>query len=279
MTGGQGFIGRRLVHKLNSKLDVETFVLTRSVSNTQLGTTKYIIGSIEDSETQSIIGDMNFDSIFHLAWGGLPDRNRELSEKNRLGSIKFLESVMSRSEPALNIMGSCLEYGETIGGVNENSPVLKSSDFAKAKIGLHEFLVQSKFRHKWFRPFYVYGPGQNSKSLIPTVVSAIKESKTLNLNSYDNSHDFIHVDDLVEAIALAGLDSSKFGDFNLGTGKTLTVGEIVNKAFELAEIDYSVEFNPKPGLYSNSRRMKEIYNFEPTHLGLEGLSKFLKTSF
>ena len=51
----------------------------------------------------------------------------------------------------------------------------------------------------WMRIFYVYGPRQRSKSLIPTILTKLIEGQLPDLRTPKNSNDFVYIDDVVDA--------------------------------------------------------------------------------
>jgi UDP-glucose 4-epimerase len=81
-----------------------------------------------------------------------------------------------------------------------------------------------------FRPFNIYGKGQNREFLIPSIKDQIENSNMITLRDPRPKRDFVHVDDVVEAYRLAVESDDQFlRIFNLGYGKSYSVKEIVEK--------------------------------------------------
>jgi nucleoside-diphosphate-sugar epimerase len=78
----------------------------------------------------------------------------------------------------------------------------------------------------WLRIFYVYGPNQRSGSLIPTILSHLREGRLPDLRTPKNSNDFIYVDDVAEAFYKSVERNIPSGIYNLGSGKSTPVIEV-----------------------------------------------------
>lgn len=94
-----------------------------------------------------------------------------------------------------------------------------------------------------FRPFNIYGPGQHSSFFIPTIINQLNDSK-IRLKDSRPKRDFIYIDDVTDAV-LKSIDSysNPFRIYNLGTGVSTSVGDIVNMIVSLSQSKASVAFS------------------------------------
>ena len=51
-----------------------------------------------------------------------------------------------------------------------------------------------------FRPFNIYGIGQDKRFLVPEILSRIKNKKSIKVNSLLPRRDYIYIDDVVNAL-------------------------------------------------------------------------------
>lgn len=77
------------------------------------------------------------------------------------------------------------------------------------------------------RPFNVYGPDQNKKFLIPSLIKQAIISNTITLNFGSTYRDYIYIDDFVDAIISSENSCNGFNIYNVGSGKSYNVEEIV----------------------------------------------------
>ena len=86
-----------------------------------------------------------------------------------------------------------------------------------AKYGL-EYLI--------LRPSNIYGPGQKDFWLIPQIIQKFK-SKKIVINNINVKRDLIYIDDFVQAIIKSIPLKKDFQIFNVGSGKSNSINEIV----------------------------------------------------
>ena len=78
------------------------------------------------------------------------------------------------------------------------------------------------------RPFNVFGSGQDSRFLIPSIISQAKVGSEIRVLDSRPSRDYIFVDDLVDAVVKSMSADVKFDIFNIGTGISHSVSDLIN---------------------------------------------------
>lgn len=230
LTGGTGFIGKQLLQKLE-----KTAHSIAAISRNQMPTgnnIKIIAGNINSNEKcQSEITQFDPDAVIHLAWEMIPDFSFEMCQYNLFNSIKFFDLVFENTNfTKIIVSGSCFEYGKKQGACKESDPAQIDSYFTWAKHSLNQYLSIKCAEHNvvlnWFRLFYVYGPGQRGRSLIPTLISAIGAKQTPKITTPFNKNDLVYVGDVATAVAKAVDADLPSGVYNLGSGYTTSVYDI-----------------------------------------------------
>jgi nucleoside-diphosphate-sugar epimerase len=271
VTGSSGFIGRKLISKLASYPDLQVTGLSRNPTHHC-----EMQGNISDYSTLNSLSKMNFDYVFHLAWEGLPDRSDEWCLLNLNNSYNFLHHMYAaNSSTVFNVLGSCLEYGSFSGPVSDETVPRGDDSFARAKIELHNRLTSTGMKLNWYRPFFVYGEGQPAKSLMPFLNEQLALGILPKISSLSNSHDFINVEDVAQALAVSGLNFSKSRCINIGTGVTTEVSQIVNSFVRQYknEISENQIFGSK-GLSSESEFLRKECGWTPKFVGIEGIMQY-----
>ena len=85
------------------------------------------------------------------------------------------------------------------------------------------------------RPFNVYGPDQEKHFLIPEIVEQIKKSKKIIVNSFQPKRDFVYIEDLVNALTISSKKLKGFQIYNIGSGVSVSVKEIIELLDDLVE--------------------------------------------
>jgi UDP-glucose 4-epimerase len=131
--------------------------------------------------------------------------------------------------------------------IDENHPVKAFNPYAQSKL-LSEELCKGYNRDfdipvTIFRPFNIYGPGQNPVFLIPSIIAQAKTGK-IKLEDPRPRRDFIYIDDVVNAYSKA-IDTNfkKVEIFNLGSGISTSIHELTTIIQNKISDNISVEFS------------------------------------
>ena len=109
------------------------------------------------------------------------------------------------------------------------------------------------FSFQIFRPFNIYGLGQNSSFLIPKIIDQLKSGKIV-LDDPNPRRDFIYVQDIISAILLSlEYSSTNYGIFNLGYGISYSVDELVHLIKKAFNSNARIIYSSKP-------RINEVLN-------------------
>jgi nucleoside-diphosphate-sugar epimerase len=77
------------------------------------------------------------------------------------------------------------------------------------------------------RPFNIYGPGQAGAFLVPTILRQLGEGRGIRVKDLEPRRDYVYVTDVVEAMVKALSFRSGFGVFNIGSGTSHSVADLV----------------------------------------------------
>jgi UDP-glucose 4-epimerase len=170
--------------------------------------------------------------------------------------------------------------------IDEKHPLKPHNPYAQSKI-ICEKICEGYYRDFGvpviiFRPFNIYGPGQNSSFLIPGIIEQQKSGKIL-LKDPRPKRDFIHVSDIIYAVMLAiKLENPGLQTFNLGTGKSYSVEEIVNLIIKYygkrTVVKYTNEYRPGEVLdtIADIRKISTVLKWSPSINIEKGLDALLE---
>jgi len=269
VTGACGFIGGYLVEALiKSDYSVKAFdfknsfdakSITHPFSDVALDKLKICVGNIEDIDSLKNSSN-NIDHIFHLAARSfIPDSwNYPLDffRTNIIGVTNVLD-ICRRNNCSLTIISSYV-YGEPeYLPIDENHPLKSYNPYSLSKIIAEEICdIYKRFyglKITVFRPFNVYGPGQNEMFLIPEIIRQIlsKDKEIVEVNELEPKRDYIYIDDLINALKLS--IECKDDIYNVGSGYSVSVEDIIKIAMNISGIE-------KKYISRNIKRKNEIYN-------------------
>ncbi len=235
VTGARGFIGSRLCNRL-LEADAEIHGVSRVGSLNMIPSFRWWKGSLEDiTFVRKLISEVKPDYIYHLSGfvSGLREVENVLEAYNSLltSTVNILTAAAETGCQRLILPGSMEEP-------DANVPI-PSSPYAAAKWACRGYAAM--FKELYGTPvvnpriFMVYGPGQREyKKLIPYVTLSLLNKEIPKLSSGSREIDWVYIDDVINGlIALAKCENSLDDSLDIGTGKKITVKEMVDKLVEI----------------------------------------------
>lgn len=189
------------------------------------------------------------DVVFNLIGYGVDRTERDAALMQRLNHdlvaelIDAVASLGNTSWPHARLVhaGSALEYGTTGGVLREDSPSAVTTLYGKTKLAGTEALVhrarKSATRALVARLFTVYGPGEHSGRLLPSVLAARTSGAPVPLSDGLQRRDFAYVEDVAEGLLRLAVSEAEPGAIvNLASGVMQTVRDFVLTAAAVSGI-------------------------------------------
>jgi len=273
ITGPSGFIGKSL---LQQKFEGEIHTLSRKPFNSSRVGIRQHYGDLHDIDLIKKLASLKFERVVHLAWQGLPDLAPDNNRLNFNLSKNFLDSLIDSGVKEINISGSCLEYGTLNELVNENTPGVNIGDFGQTKLELLDYVKSQLIPFRWFRIFYAYGPFQHKNSLLMQAYGNAKTGSSLIAREPTDSRDFIYVSDVARAISMLLQAKDAFGVFNIGSGKSVSSGTLINIVNQEMKVPLLADLQSSNSLKANYNKIEQACGWTPTIDISEGISEFLQ---
>jgi len=223
VTGGSGFIGRRLVDALRRR---DTVVLAPTRAEWDLAS-----------------GDVPafpVDHVFHLAGAsGVPASWKDpqgFHRVNAQGTATVAEFCRRRECSLSYVSAYCYGVPARL-PIRETDPLRPNNPYAFSKLQGEE---ACRFYHEYFglpltivRPFNVYGPGQGDHFVLSRIVGQALDPAVAEIEVLDLSprRDYVFVDDVVEAL-LQTAAAAPYALFNVGSGVSYSVEEAIHAVLE-----------------------------------------------
>jgi UDP-glucose 4-epimerase len=270
VTGGAGFIGSHLTHRLiglgakvsvtvkyNSIIDCPRLVKNWEKIN-------IIEADLRNTDSVSVFKNLKFDIVFHLA------------AYNHVGdSFKHgLENVNSNLISTMNLLDHGPKFKKFIHmgtseiyGIQKKLPFnIKEKPNPMSPYGVTKYaselfaLLKSKHTNinlLCLRPFNTFGPFQSEKAIIPEIIIKCLQNKEIKTTEGKQTREFNYVDNIIDGILLVNEKIKHSLDpINIGSNNPVSIKNLVKK------IHLYSKSNSKLKIGALKYRPNEIWNMQ-----------------
>jgi dTDP-6-deoxy-L-talose 4-dehydrogenase (NAD+) len=249
VTGGTGFLGRHVISELERRA-VSILLICRPSTVIPSTMARHSAVRINLDEAGPDIFELigQPDALIHLAWSGLPNYNSLHHFETELPrQYQFLKTLVQSGIMNLLVSGTCFEYGNQSGPLSEDLETRPENPYGFAKDTLRRqlgFLQKTKqFNLTWARLFYLYGDGQNEKSLFPQLKKTVEMgSPVFNMSGGEQLRDYLPVTTAAQHLAELAIRRDNHGVVNICSGQPISVRKVIE--LWIAENQWSIELNP-----------------------------------
>lgn len=291
VTGGAGFIGSHLVDRL-----IEAGHKVLVIDNLSTGSREFINPKatflemdIRDANLAKVLGDFQTEYVFHEAAQTMVDESMKDPmldcDINLKGLLNVLDACLKVGVKKILMPSSAAVYGdlETL-PLTEDLSGVPASCYGLTKLTTEGYL--RIFHEAYGLPYIcyryanVYGPRQGyggEGGVISIFCDRLAKGEGITIyGDGEQTRDFVHVDDVVEA-NLLGLDHDEVvGIINVSTGYSTSLKDMVHAFESITEDAVKVTYGPerlgdiKHSVLS-TERAKALIGYEPHTDIVEGL--------
>lgn len=253
VTGATGFVGSHVVEAaLASGRTVVALGRDREKAQAArwAGRAEFFALDLHSSNT---LGDPPWaeaEAVLHLAWPGLPHyRAEEHVTRHLPNDAKFLAQIQELGARRVVIAGTCLEYGLRSGALSEAMSCDPILPYPIAKNALRQLLLSTPQTAEiaWARLFYVFGDGQNPKSLLPLLDAAIDRGDArFPMSGGEQLRDYLPVEEVAARLVRLATTAGATGVFNICAGEPTSVRRLVERRISERGADIELELGAFP---------------------------------
>lgn len=271
ITGGTGYIGKKLVQQLEKK-----YSPIHSVGIEELNLLNY-------TDTLNFLKDNNITEVIHLGWS--------MENENK--------AIYDNTEALINLIRACelvevkkfiFASTNNVYGTSADSCLFSENDIPKPddanKYGISKYIGEKLINYTLkeksciIRIADVYGPGQTHGNLIKAIISNVENKENLKLyGKGERERDYIYIDDVIRGIEFI-YENNLTGTYNLGTGVGTNIKKIVDIVLKICQnmigFDYiKVEKEDTSKVILNIEKLKKLGFYSNITIE-EGLKKILR---
>jgi nucleoside-diphosphate-sugar epimerase len=270
VTGATGFIGTHVMRRLGAR------GLEAHASGVDL--------LRNPGEFRELVSRLRPSHMLHLAWYAVPGtfytalENYEWPGATVAAVRAFAESGGKRVVAA----GTCAEYDHHYGYLSEDLiPVAPLTPYGVAKDAarrlLESYAQRVHLSAAWARLFFIYGPGERSDRLVPSVIRNLLEKREARSTEGQQIRDFLHVQDAADAL-IEILLGEVTGPINVSSGEPIAVRDVVHmigeelESTDLIRIGAVPSGDEPPMIVGDNHRLRIEVGWQPQFSLLSGLS-------
>ena len=299
VTGAGGFVGSHLAERL-----VELGAVTRCfVHYNALGSRGWLDTSPLRGRLEVVAGDITdrdsvraamegADVVFHLAaLIAIPYSYQapfSYIRTNVEGTSNVLQAARDLKVKRVIHTSTSEVYGTArYAPIDEKHPLQGQSPYSASKIGADKmaeaFHLSFGVPVVTVRPFNTFGPRQSARAIIPTIISQCLVSDRVKVGNVKPLRDFNFVANVVDGfIKAAEAEGVEGQTFNLGSGREISIGDLVQLIAGLAGRRVTVEGDDRrvrpvgsevERLQADAGRARSVLGWTPRVSLEEGLQK------
>lgn len=256
LTGGRGFIGSSVLAALVNRGHVVHVVSRVQASNIHVSQIHWHTTDLFDQAAVTELFDIvHPDVLIHLSWdtshGSYWHTASNLSWLT--ASLSLVQDFARVGGKKILLAGSSAEYQwGSLENLKEYSSLLApDSLYGISKLALFNMVTKwaatEGISVAWLRFFNVFGPRERPERLIPRVICSLLDSQEVRFDAAHSLRDFMHVDDVGEAVA-ALLDSSVQGAVNIASGQATSIRHVLNTIANYLQKEKFLNIGAEPNL-------------------------------
>ncbi|HOI76287.1 MAG TPA: GDP-L-fucose synthase [Methanofastidiosum sp.] len=292
VTGGAGFLGSNVISQLKKKVaDPSQIIIPRSKD----------LDLRDWDNCQKVLDDV--DIVIHLAAkvGGIGYNQAhpaELFYDNAIMGIQLLEAGRRKDIKKFVIVGTVCAYPKFTPvpfreeDIWNGYPEETNAPYGLAKkmllVQAQAYREQYGFNSIYLLPVNLYGPGDNfnpeSSHVIPALIKKFVDAKNKGEKEVEiwgtgnASREFIYVEDAARGIILATEKYNSKDPVNIGSGKEITIKELVELIRDEVGYTGQIKWNlekpdGQPRRCLNTDKAKTAFGFEAEMSIEEGIKK------
>jgi nucleoside-diphosphate-sugar epimerase len=222
LTGATGFIGSHVARELVRR-GHEVHAIVWPTSDRR---------RIKDLESKIRVWEGGVDHVpvesdltIHLAWYAVP--GKYLTSPINQACLEESRRLLAKARGRVLFAGTCFEHDLQLGVLREDSPTKPTTLYAECKDALRRE-VEGRQDSAWLRFFYLYGPWEDERRLMPAVMTAQLKGQPSKVTPGEQRLDYLHVEDVASAVCSVA-ESRLEGCVNIGSGSAPSVKEIVTR--------------------------------------------------
>jgi nucleoside-diphosphate-sugar epimerase len=252
-TGCSGFLGRHCAQALlrhGCRVDAVSRMRRGMAAD---GIIWHSLDLHDRKAAEALMATLRPSHLLHLAWVTAPDRYRDASENLDWleSSLALVKAFGEQGGKRFVGAGSCAEYAAaTDPCVEDATPIGPSTLYGQCKatfwMAAQACARRYGFSAAWGRVFLPYGPGDERRRLVPSLLTALGGGRSIDVTDGSQVRDFVYATDVADLLVRLLETPEATGAYNVGTGDGTTVRQVIERVARHFHALDLVHFGARP---------------------------------
>lgn len=294
ITGATGAIGIALINVLIERgYDILVLCREGSPRNDNIPSNqsiKRLYCNLENLSTIKNCESEEYSVFYHFGWDGTTSRDRDDLPRQVKNIQWSLDAVNLAKEFNCEVFigaGSQAEYGRVEMPMGIDTPCFPENGYGISKLAAGQMTrlraQELGIRHVWTRILSVYGPYDNSDSLIMYAIRMFLEGKTPKLTKCEQEWDYIYSKDAANALYLMAEKGKNGGIYPIGSGSSRPLREYIEEIREMVSHQIApsygeIAYKEKQPMYlcADITAMRKDIGFQTKYSFEEGIQETIE---
>lgn len=219
VTGGTGFLGKRLVKKLLKNEDVIVFARNEDHELKERGA-KFVLGDMRNKEDLKKAFSSDIDLVYHLA-ANLDESDPRMYDDNVIGTKNVVELCKENKVKKIIFMGSCGVLGD-VKIAKEDMLYNPKTRYERSKAESEKMIINSGVPYTIIRAPIILGPNE----VWFKIIEAAKKHYPI-IGSGKNHFHLAYVEDVIDLLYLVkNVKRAENQIFHIATGDVPTYEDV-----------------------------------------------------
>jgi nucleoside-diphosphate-sugar epimerase len=252
-TGCSGFLGRHCAQALlrhGCRVDAVSRMRRGMAAD---GITWHSLDLHDRKATEELMATLRPSHLLHLAWVTAPGHYREVPENLDWleSSLALVKAFGEQGGKRFVGAGTCAEYAAASGPcVEDGTPIGPSTLYGQCKatfwMAAQACARRYGFSAAWGRVFLPYGPGDEPRRLVPSLLTALSTGRAIDVTDGNQVRDFVYATDVADLFVRLLAAPLATGAYNVGTGRGTTVRQVIERVADHFHARELVHFGARP---------------------------------
>lgn len=269
VTGGTGFIGAPLTQELLQRGYHVHQIVHGTLPQKTENVTFHRLDLMDGAAFDRFLDKYPIENMIHLAWYVGPKCHvSNLNMDWIIATLNMLRSFKEHGGRRFVGAGTVSEYEYKYGYLHEDdTPTNPGTLYGNGKNAIYNiarvYSAQNGIDFKWPRIFNLYGPGEKTARLMPSVINSCLSGNDVRVSDCLKFQDYLHVSDTARGIVDV-FESELTGAVNICSGVPVQLRTIVEKIAKFTNFQGRILWGALPAAFGddlvvgNNEKLKSI---------------------